>query len=310
MRSRLLITFVCSALFVSLGCQQRQAVVAAPVNGPQATIMLRDGSRVSGEVLATSPAQLTLKALDGTTRVLDMQNVRAVDYGPPAYQTGNPGVSNYVAGNISGSTTAPLVRRERAHNDGMPTPPRYHPDESHISSATLLLPAGTRVEVRTDENIDARNASQGQTYAAEIYRDVTDQNGEVVLPQGANAQLALRSATRGGRFQGADDLLIDLASVSVGGRRYVVVSSDVERRGNQGLGANKRTLEYVGGVSALGAVIGALAGQGKGAAIGAASGAGAGAVAELATKGGGIRIPAETILTFQSEQPLRIAPAR
>ena len=304
MHAPLLITFACSALLVSLGCQQRQA--GTPISGPEATIVLRDGSRVSGQVLATSPAQLTLKAIDGTTRVLEMQNVRAVDYGPPAYQTGNPGTSIQRSGNTAPSA----VRRGPVHDDGMPTPPRYHPDESHISSSTFLLPPGTRVEVRTDENIDASNASQGQTYAAEIYRDVTDQNGDVVLPQGANAQLVLRSATRGGRFAGADDLLVDLASVSVGGRRYVVVSSDVERRGNQGLGANRRTAEYVGGVSALGAVIGAIAGQGQGAAIGAASGAGVGAVAEIATKGGGIRIPAETILTFELEQPLRISPAR
>ena len=304
MRSTLLLALSSSALLVSLACQQKQAVVAAPLTGPEATIVLRDGSRVSGEVLATSPAQLTLKAFDGTTRILEMQNVRTVDYGPPAYQSRNPAYGTV------GNAPPPPVHRERAHNDGMPTPPRYHPEESHISSANFLLPAGTRVEVRTDENIDARNSSQGQTYAAEIYRDVTDQNGDVVLPQGANAQLALRSATRGGRFTGTDDLLVDLASVSVGGRRYVVVSSDVERRGNQGLGANKRTAEYVGGVSALGAIIGAIAGQGKGAAIGAASGAGAGAVAEIATKGGGIRIPAETILTFQLEQPLRVAPSR
>lgn len=296
------LAFVCFASLVSFGCQQKQAVLAAPANGPEATIVLRDGSRVSGEVLATSPVQLTLKAFDGTTRILEMQNVRAVDYGPPASQTGSS-----ASGNRGNSQTQQL-RPERSHNDGMPTPPRYHPDESHISSTTFQLSAGTRVEVRTDENIDARNASQGQTYAAEIYRDVTDQNGDVVLPQGANAQLALRSATRGGKFAGADDLLVDLASVSVGGRRYLVVSSDVERRGKQGLGANKRTLEYVGGVSALGAVIGALAGHGQGAAIGAASGAGAGALAEIATKGGRIRIPAESILTFQLEQPLRIAP--
>jgi hypothetical protein len=246
----------------------------------------------------------------GTTRVLEMQNIRAVDYRPPAYQTGNRDSSNRMPSNGSGNSPVPPVRRERTHDDGMPTPPRYHPDESHISSTNFLLPAGTRVEVRTDENIDARNASQGQTYAAEIYQNVTDQNGDIVLPQGANAQLALRSATRGGRFEGADDLLVDLASVSVGGRRYAVVSSDVERRGKQGLGANKRTAEYVGGVSALGAIIGAIAGQGKGAAIGAGAGAGAGAVAEIATKGGGIRIPAETILTFQLEQPLRITPTR
>ena len=295
MRLPLLFVFVCSSFVFSVGCEKKDAT---PVTGPEATIVLRDGTRVSGEVLSTSAAQVTLKAIDGTTRLIEMANVRAVDYGPPVAPGGN-------------RAAAPVAARPtRVHDDGMPTPPRYHPDESHISSPTLLLPAGTRVEIRTDENIDSRTATDGQTYAAEIYRDVTDQTGEVVLPQGANAQLVIRSTTRGGRVAGASDLVVDLASVSVGGRRYALVASDLDRRGNQGVGANKRTAEYVGGVSALGAIIGAIAGQGKGAAIGAGAGAGVGAIAEVATKGASVRIPAETLLTFQLEQPVRVAPSR
>ena len=192
----------------------------------------------------------------------------------------------------------------------MPTPPRYHPEASHISSTNLTLPAGTSIEIRTDEDVDSGIAAEGQTYAAEIYRDVRDADGNVVLPQGANAQLAIRSASKGSRFSGASDLMVGLASVSVGGRRYVVISSDTGKQGAQGLGANQRTAKYVGGVAALGAVIGAIAGQGKGAAIGAASGAGVGAVAQVMTKGGAVKIPAETRLTFQLEQPLHIASER
>ena len=166
------------------------------------------------------------------------------------------------------------------------------------------------MEIRTDENIDSKTAADGQTYAAEIYRDVMDPAGDVVLPQGANAQLIVRAATNGGRISQSSAVLVDLASVSVGGRRYVVESSDVERRGKSGIGANRRTAEYVGGVSALGAIIGAIAGQGRGAAIGAGAGAGAGVLAQVLTKGGSVNIPAETLLTFQLNTPLRIVPAR
>ena len=297
MRFHILVAFLCCGFFASSGCQKKDSAAAA---GPEATVVFRDGTRVSGEVVETSPSPITLKAFDGTTRVLEMRNVRTIDYGTAASPAGPP----------TADGTRPEGRRARIHNDGPPTPPRFHPEESHISTTTFTLPAGSKVEVRTDENIDSRTAADGQTYAAEIYRDVLDQSGEVVLPQGANAQLVIRSATRGGRISGAADLLVDLVSVSVGGRQYVVVSSDAERRGKSGLGANKRTAEYVGGVSALGAIIGAIAGQGRGAAIGAGAGAGAGAVAEVLTKGGAVEIPPETILTFQLEQSLRIAPAR
>ena len=57
------------------------------------------------------------------------------------------------------------------------------------------------------------------------------------------------------------------------------------------------------------ALEGAAVGAATGAVIGAASGAGAGAVTEVVTKGT-VRVPAETILTFRLERPLRIVEAR
>ena len=292
---RLPIAVVCCGFVLLSGCQKKD--VAAP--GPEATVVFRDGTRISGEVVQTTPAQITLKAFDGTARVLEMRNVRTIDYGVAATSLVPPVV-----------TSTPQGRLPRVHNDGPPTPPRYHPAESHISTTTFTLPVGTKVEIRTDENIDSKTAAEGQTYAAEIYRDVMDPEGDVVLPQGANAQLIMRAVKNGGRISGSSDVLVDLAAVSVGGRRYVVVSSDVERRGKQGIGANRRTAEYVGGVSALGAIIGAIAGQGKGAAIGAGAGAGAGVLAEVLTKGRSIKIPAETLLTFQLDKSLQIVPVR
>jgi outer membrane lipoprotein SlyB len=103
--------------------------------------------------------------------------------------------------------------------------------------------------------------------------------------------------------------VLDLASVTVGGRRYRLDATDIQKRGKAGLGANRRTAEYTGGGAALGAIIGAIAGGGKGAAIGAGAGAGAGALTQILTKGKAIRVPAESVLTFKLEQPLRIVAA-
>ena len=152
-------------------------------------------------------------------------------------------------------------------------------------------------------------AVEGQTYAAEIADDVLDANGDVVIPHGSNAQIVIRSASKGGRFHGTSDLVLDLQSISVEGQQYVVSTSDVRESGKQGFGANKRTAEYTGGGAALGAIIGAIAGGGKGAAIGAGAGAGGGALTQILTKGGSIRVPAETVLTFQLDKPVRIVEA-
>jgi len=56
----------------------------------------------------------------------------------------------------------------------------------------------------------------------------------------------------------------------------------------------------------IGTIIGAIAGGGKGAAIGAATGAGAGAVGQTVTRGGNVRVPAETLLRFRLDRPMVI----
>ena len=111
---------------------------------------------------------------------------------------------------------------------------------------------------------------------------------------------------KGGRIKGASDLVLDLDSVSVEGRLYTLDTQDMIRKGRDGVGKNRRTATFTGGGAAVGAIIGAIAGGGRGAAIGAASGAGAGAGTQIVTKGAAIRIPAETILTFRLDAPLRV----
>ena len=186
----------------------------------------------------------------------------------------------------------------------------YHPTQEEIHTKSYALATGTKVPVRTEETIDSASAVEGQTFAAEIADDVVDANGDVVVPRGANAQVVIRSASKGGRFKGASDLVLDLQSISVGGKEYLVSTTDLTQKGKQGFGVNKRTGEFTGGGAALGAIIGAIAGGGKGAAIGAGAGAGAGAVTQIATKGGAIKVPAETVLTFQLDKAVQVVEAK
>src|SRR6202040_38754 len=186
----------------------------------------------------------------------------------------------------------------------------YHPPQATIRTRTYVVPAGTEIPVRIEETIDSAKAVEGQTYAAELAEDILDAEGSVVIPRGSNAQVVIRSASKGGRFRGTSDLVLDLQSVSVEGQEYELSTADLERRGRDGVGGNRRTAEFGGGGAAFGAIIGAIAGGGKGAAIGAGSGAGAGVLTQILTKGGSIRVPAETILTFKLDRPLRVTAAR
>ena len=165
------------------------------------------------------------------------------------------------------------------------------------------IPVGTEIAVRTNDSIDVRNSSDGRIYSGVVDRDVRDANGNVAIPRGSNAELIVRNIS-------SRNLALDLESVNVNGQRYVVSTNDVTRGGSkQGLGENKRTAKYVGGGAVLGSIIGAIAGGGKGAAIGAAVGAAGGAGTQVMTRGGSVRVPSESVLTFRLDQPLNVGRA-
>jgi hypothetical protein len=285
-----------------------------------ASVLLRDGSTVTGTVTSSSGSEITLTGDDNVTHTVPMAQVKSIEYddanapGSAAAPAAGQPVSAEPAtpSNPAAGGAAPAVRRSRlakaeseaAHEK------HYHPTQAEIQTKTFELPVGTKVPVRTEETIDSTTAVEGQTFAAEIADDVVDANGDTVVPRGANAQVIIRSATKGNRFHGTSDLILDLQSISVGGQQYVVSTTDLQQKGKQGFGANKRTAVFTGGGAALGAIIGAIAGGGKGAAIGAGAGAGAGAVGQVATKGGAIKVPAETLLTFQLDKAVQIVQAR
>jgi hypothetical protein len=307
---------LCTSLFVA-SCGNQTA------SGQHAAIQMRDGTTLTGTVTATSGSEITLTGDDNATHTVPMAQVKSIEYDdrPAAQSSGaQPSSTGAAAGSSAGgaapassgvparrsaaSRAASKAREDAAHEE------HYHPTQDEIQTKTYVLPVGTRVPVRTEETIDSAKAVEGQTFAAEIADDVLDANGDVVVPRGANAQIVIRSASKGGRFKGTSDLGLDLQSISVEGKEYLVSTTDLTQKGKQGFGVNKRTGEFTGGGAALGAIIGAIAGGGKGAAIGAGAGAGAGAVTQIATKGGAIKVPAETVLTFQLDKPVQIVEAK
>jgi len=270
--------------------------------GPHGTVMMRDGTSVSGSILSTSATAVRVAGDDKVTRDIPMEQVRSINYDAAAAAPAAAAPAS-ASPAPAGAPPAPPVAEADVHPD------HYHADETAVTSTTHELAVGTRISVRTEETIDSGKAVAGQTFPADVTRNVVDATGAVVIPRGSNAQIVIRSASKGGVFHGASDLIMDLASISIGGRRYEVSTRDIAEKGRNSLGANKRTGEFAGGGAAFGAIIGAIAGGGKGAAIGAGSGAGAGAVTEVLTKGT-IKVPVESILTFQLDQPLVVTAAQ
>ena len=169
-------------------------------------------------------------------------------------------------------------------------------------TALSRIEPGASVQVRTTETINS-STMDGQVFTGTVENDVLDTQGRLAIPAGATTELVVRR-------DADNELVLDLDSVTVKGRRYGVdaTRSRLNTGGidikNSGIGANKETARNVGGGALLGAVLGAVIGGGDGAAAGAAAGAAVGAGAQILTKGRKVNVPAETLLTYRLQSAL------
>ncbi len=325
------LAFLSMAIFSSCGKKEaadavKPAAEAQPAtqaaSGPHAVVTLKDGSKVPGVIVASSQADMVLDGDDGIERKIPLTQVKSVEYGEapkvaavrqPSQQ---PATAKQAAAPQQQAAPPPATSPQQpAAQEQPPAPPPAQaaeapapvaPPPPPVTTRTYELPVSSEVSVRTNEPIDSNTAGEGQTFDAQVTRNAKDAEGAVVIPRGSRARIVIKSASKGGRFRGASDLVLDLQSVVINGKSYAIDTADISQKGKSGIGANKRTAEYTGGGAALGAIIGAIAGGGKGAAIGAGAGAGAGVLTQVLTKGGAIKVPAETVLTFQLDKPLKV----
>jgi hypothetical protein len=277
------------------------APAASPSGGPHAVVHLTDGSKIPGAIVASTQTDMTVDGDDGIERKIPLEKVKSVEYGAAKAVAGAPAPA---------PPKQPAPPPSQTATSSAPPPaepiPAPAPAPPPVTTKTNELPAGAELSVRTNESIDSATAQEGQAFEAQVTRTMKDADGDVVIPRGAPARIVIKSASKGGKFHGQSDLVLDLISVTIDGRSHAIDVADLAQKGKDGVGVNKRTATYSGGGAALGAIIGAIAGGGKGAAIGAGAGAGAGALTQVLTKGGSIKIPAESVLTFRLDKPLRV----
>lgn len=175
-------------------------------------------------------------------------------------------------------------------------------DEVAKSSSWVIIPAGTRISIRTIDAIDSTKNRAGYRFRASLEQALWV-DGNLVIPKGADVYGRLDEAKETGTFAGSSHLKLQLTGIVVNGQTLPLVTGEYEVSGkSKGESTAKRS---VGG-AAIGSIIGALAGGGKGAAIGAGAGAGVGAGSEVITKGDQVRIPSETLLDFTLQQSVTI----
>jgi hypothetical protein len=266
------------------------AVIAMPLRGDM--LILRDGTTREGTLTAANPNSITFRDRRGRNARYSVRDVQAVQFGNGPYRPN------------SGWGGPDRPRDDNRDNGSLSQPPgdsRNNRGYDQSRMERVVLAAGTELAVRTNERIDARDAVEGKTFSAQIEENVRDNDGSTAIPRGSDARLVVR------RLENNGDLILDVESIAVEGRRYRVSTADEELENRrQGVGGNRRTGEFVGGGAVLGAIIGAIAGGGKGAAIGAGAGAGAGALTQIVTRGKEVHVPAESVIRFRLDRPLRL----
>ncbi len=131
-------------------------------------------------------------------------------------------------------------------------------DRDHV---TRIEP-GTRIPVRTNDTIDVDHRDD-RVYYGIVDQDVRGENGRLAIPRGARVEMLVRVAPD-------NDLVLDLDSVIIDGRRYRVdADARVESRRDN---------------SIVGAIVGAVEGG--------------------QVRGRTVRVPRDSVLTFRIDRPM------
>lgn len=166
----------------------------------------------------------------------------------------------------------------------------------------MTIPAGTEIHVDLDTTVSSRDSQPGDTFDATVTEPVVV-NGQTVVPRHARARGVIVAAQASGRLSKPAMLSIALKSFQTHEGWVEIHTHDLSM---QAKSHEKRNVVAIGGGSALGAIIGGIAGGGKGAAIGALAGGGAGTAGAAATGKKDITLPSESHVTFRLSRSVSI----
>ena len=170
--------------------------------------------------------------------------------------------------------------------------------------APLVLPRGTRLEVRLNRTIDVKHTESGDRFAGTLAESVVVGN-TVAVPAGSGATGEVLLAHRRGRFKGQSTLALTLTRLDVNGTGYRIDTGTLARSKK---GKGKRSAAFIGGGAGMGMLIGGIATGGVGLLVGGLAGGGAGALGAAFTGNRDLSIPAETVVTFRLQDALTLAP--
>jgi len=166
--------------------------------------------------------------------------------------------------------------------------------QSESAAATVTIPAGTRLVVRTVESVDSRSHSAGHRFRGQL-ESALAVDGQTVIPRGAIVHARIAQAQQSGRMVGSSSMTIEFTDIMLDDRLYAIATGELSSRTE---GEAARTL----GRTARAAAIGGLIDGSSGARTGAKVGAGA----SILTSGASINVPRGTIIETTLRTPLTV----
>jgi hypothetical protein len=170
------------------------------------------------------------------------------------------------------------------------------------SSATLIIPSGTKVPLALKQAISTRNAKEGDpVYCETTFPFVVDDR--IVIPAGTYVQGKISRVQRPGRIKGRAELLMHFTSMIYPSGYTVMLPGSLENipgadktsmKGPEGTvrqdSDKGKDIGTVATTASTGAVIGGLSGGGKGAGIGAAAGGLTGLAIAMISRGSDVKL--------------------
>lgn len=221
------------------------------------SLELKNGSLIKGRFMGGTENEISFQ-VGSSVQKFNRSDIVSIKFDSDAAMSDTPG----------GPDRAPLNDSENVeHADGQ-------------IQASVTIPAGTRISIRTIDDIDSAKTHLRDRFEASLTEPLIA-DGNVVVARGADVYGRLAESKESGTFNGRSQLRLELTGIVVNRQTIPLVTGEYELSGkSRGASTEKRT---VGGAP-LGSLIGALAGGGQGAAIGAGVGAGVGAGSETITR--------------------------
>ncbi len=138
-------------------------------------------------------------------------------------------------------------------------------DRNYGGDRITRLEPGTNIPVRVNDSIDVERRDN-RVYRGIVDRDVRGDDGRLAIPRGSPVELIVR-------VMRDNDLVLDLESASVNGRRY-------------GIRTDANRVESQRDNSLLGTIVGAISGG--------------------QVQGRAVRIPRDSVLSFRIQTPLEV----